>query len=249
LSALITIDRALSANVDPIFGAPLSLPEQRLWESILLGGRRRSRTWRDWLHGLGLNLFQGTPFGSSSGGAGGSVNTPETATIGGKSFGNSYPWLYPTSDFQNFDKYGTVALGAANALTSIGGTIAGQVITLNAASNMPWFVPNGFNGFIKTVALDFVANGGAAWTQGVLPPQLQFGLYVNKNPVIDYGQFFYSPGLVIAPSPIAGVHIKEQNLVQMFVTNLTLVNTTQFVEARLQGYYYGKQLEPKDLAF
>jgi len=54
---------------------------------------------------------------------------------------------------------------------------------------------------------------------------------------------------VIAPSPIAGVHIKEQNLVQMFVTNLTLVNTTQFVEARLQGYYYGKQLEPKDLAF
>jgi len=250
MSTVLAIDRALCAGVDPLFGAPLSPGETRLWESILLGARRRRRTWREFLQQLGLSFV--SPFGASSGGAGGSASTPEavgTVTPGGPSFGNAYPWLYPTSDFFNFDKYGTVALGAAAAVTSIGGTLANNVITNNAASNLPWFVPQGYNGYIKTLALDFVANGGAAWTQGVLPPELQFALFVNNQPVFDYGAFFYSPGLVIAPTPIAGVPIKQQNLVQMFVTNLTLANTTQFVEARLQGYYYGTQFQPKDVAY
>lgn len=247
------LQSALVSGVDPIFGAPLSPAEYDLWESIVAGSRKRRRTLREWLANLGISLFQpgGSPFGSSSGGAGGNVNTPETGGVSGngRSFGNSYPWLYPTGDFQNFDKYGTVALPAAAAQASIGGTISNNAITNNAASNMPWYVPARFNGFIKTIALDFVANGGAAWTQGVLPPGLTFALFVNQAPVFDYGSFAFSPGLVVAPSPIAGIHILEQNLVQMFVTNLTLANTTQFVEARVQGYYYGKQFWPKDLAF
>jgi len=253
MNALVTIDRALCAGVDPFFGAPLSPREWRLWESILLGGKRNHRTWKDVLRDLGLKFFQpgSNPFGASSGGAGGNVNTPEAvgSEAPKKSFGNSYPWLYPTSDFQNFDKYGTLALPAAGTLTLIGGTITNNAITTNAASNMPWIVPTGFNGFIKTIALDFVANGGAAWTQGVLPPGLEFSLQVNNFPAFDYGMFFYSPGLIIAPTPIAGVPIKEQNLVAMYCENLTIAVTTQFVEARLQGYYYGKEFEPKELAF
>lgn len=254
MRALLTLDRALSSGVDPLFGAPLSLPEQALWESILLGARRRRRTWREWLSQLGLSLFnpQGSPFGSSSGGAGGNTSTPQTAAADdGPGFGNAYPWLYPTQDFLNFDKYGTVALpatGTANQV-SVGGTVSNGVITYNAASNLPFFVPKGSNGYIKTIALDFVANAGAAWTQGVLPPQLQFALFVNQQAAFDYGSFFYSPGTVISPTPVAGVPIKETQLVQLFLTNLTLVNTTQYVEARLQGYFYGKQYEPKGLAF
>jgi hypothetical protein len=257
-SVIAQLDGCLCAGVDPLFGAPLSPAEVNLWESILLGAKRRRRTWREWLEQLQIKLFNpsGSPFGSTSGGAGGNAITPETAggpPSTGLSFGDSYPWLYPTSDFQNFDKYGTVLLpatGTANAVY-VGGTVSGATgaITLNAASNLPFYVPIGYNGFIKTLALDFVANGGAAWTQGVLPPALQFALQVNFQPVVDYGAFFFSPGTVIAPSPIAGVPIKEQNLVALILTNLTLANTTQYVEGRLQGYFYGKALEPKGLAF
>lgn len=233
-----------------MFGAPLSLPEQRLWESILLGAKRRQRTWREWLEGLRLSFFNpsSSPFGTSSGGAGGNASTPETGIGAGTSFGNSYPWLYPTSDFLAFDKWGCVALPAVNTPTFIGGTIANNQITWNAASNLPFIVPKGLHGFIKTIAAELVANGGAAWTPGVLPPQMQLAIQVNQNPAFDYGSFFYSPGLVQAPTPVAGIPIKELNLVAGIVTNLTLVVTTQFVTMRLQGYFYGKQFEPTGMA-
>jgi hypothetical protein len=248
LSAAAIIERNLFRGADPVFGGPLSAAEARLWEHILVGVHRRRRTWREWL-AQGLLFFKGTPFGPSSGGAGGSLNAAELGGAG-RSFGNSYPWLFPTADFRNFDKYGTVALGAVNAQTSIGGTVAGQAITYNDASDLPWFVPPGYNGFIKAMALDFVANGGTPWVQGELPPGLSFGLMVDRKAAEDYGTFFFSPGVVTAPTPLAGVPIKENNLVQLFVTNLALgAPSTQFVEARLQGYYYGKDLEPKELAF
>jgi hypothetical protein len=252
----LVIESSLGANVDPIFGAPLSLPERLLWQHILNGGgKRRGWNWREQLDKLlrGISFASPTsPFGAGSGGAGGNVTTAQAQALAKgdtPSFGNSYPWLYPTSDFINFDKYGTVALPAIGATAGIGGTVSGAAITNNAASSLPFVVPVGYNGFVKTMALDFVANAGAAWTQGVLPPQLQFGMSVSQGSAYDYGTFFFSPGTVPAPSPLAGIPIKEQQIVQMFVTNLTLTQTTQFVEARLQGYYYGKTLEPTSLAY
>ena len=147
------------------------------------------------------------------------------------------------SSFQHLDKYGTLALPAIAAQ-------GGAIIGANAASTMPWTVPQGFNGFLKTLALEFVANGGAAWTPGVLVagvPPLQFILMVNGHPATDYGNICYSPGAINSPTPFAGVPIKEGNLVEVLVLNNSIVVTTQFVEARLQGYYYPKSLEPQDM--
>jgi hypothetical protein len=223
---------------DPFFGAPLSAPERRLWESILLPRRRKSQ-------GLGLQAWLGamlrrasTPFGASSGGAGGSVQTSQLGTVPAAGY---WPvWLYPTPDFQNFDKYGTVALPAETVSATIGGPIS----ALNASSSMPWAVPQRRNGFIKTMAIEYVPNGGEAWTPGVLPAELTFDLTVNNAAVPDYGNIAYSPGAINAPTPCAGIPIKEKNQVLLTVTNNSLTVTTQYVHARLQGYYYGKQFEP-----
>jgi hypothetical protein len=222
----------MSAIVLPF---PLSLPERRLWNNILAGGGRgRRRRWPDWLAFIRKNPFS----------AGSNVNSAEVEQQLAHDNGNQFPWLYPTSDFQHFDKYSTVALPA------IAGTPAGFTSITQGANqnfNLPFTVPAGYNGFIKTVGIDFVANGGAAWTQGVIPQQLAFRILVNGVPATDYGNFAFSPGTVPSPTALAGVPIKEKNVVEVDVWNLAIAVTTQFVEARLQGYFYGKHLEPKDM--
>lgn len=158
--------------------------------------------------------------------------------------GNLFPWLFPTADFRNFDKFGSVALPAAGTATEIGDS------DLANGNSMPWNVPKGYNGFIRSIAIEFVANASAhLWTPGVLPVELLFTLFVNNKPAYDYGGIAYSPGRIFAPTPIWGVPIKEGNLVEILVTNKTITADTQFVMARLQGFYYGKQFEPKGLAF
>jgi hypothetical protein len=228
--------------------APMSKPEFRLWR-WLLGEERLAKLRRE-IRGAMTFQHERWPFGPGSGGAGGSVGTGTLMQAvkkdeGGGTWtqtedpGNRYPHLYPTFDYQAVDKYGTVALPAIGA----GFTVIGN----NASSLLPFVVPNGFNGFIKVIANDFVANGGAAWTPGVIPQQLAFEILRDTNPVVDYGNFSYSAGTVVSPTPIAGFPIKEGETVSMLVSNLGIVVTTQFVEARLQGYYYGKQLEPKEM--
>lgn len=240
---------------------PMSRPEYRLWRWLL--GETKLQKLRRELRGI--FGFKTSAFGPGSAGAGGPLDTDEFAelldaklfgdsgssagsTASGKKVrdpGNRYPWLFPTADFQPFDKYGTIALPAiAATFTSIGGT---SPTTTNASSNLPFQVPNRFNGFVKTLANDFVANGGAAWVQGVLPAQLLFQILRQTDPVPDYGSFAYSTGLVINPTSISGFPIKEGEIVYFQVSNQSIAVTTQFVEARMQGYFYGKQLEPKEM--
>ena len=177
-------------------------------------------------------------FGSAAGGSAPEATWIERLLIRA---GSTYPWLYPTPDFQNFDKFGAVALPAAAASAPMLASVAGNTL--------PFTVPKGFNGFIKAIAIEYVPNGGAAFTPGVIPQQLAFTLSINGVPAPDYGNLAYSPGAIQSPTPVAGIPIKEGNVVLVTVKNLTLVATTQFVMARLQGYYYGKQFEPKNLAF
>ena len=220
------------------FGAPLSLAEIRLWRSVFLADRSRHKA-----------KFGQGGFGLRGGSGGSSISASEEFADGLESGGeaNALPWLYPPSSFQQLDKYGTLALPAIAATPSSIGGVPGA---LNQASNMPWNVPQGFNGFLKTLAIEFVANGGAAWTPGVLVggvPPLQFQLLVNGHPATDYGNICYSPGAINAPTSFAGVPIKEGNLVEILVLNNSIVVTTQFVHGRVQGYYYPKSLEPKDM--
>jgi len=153
----------------------------------------------------------------------------------GQNIGNLLPWLYPTVDFLNLDKFSSVAL------PSIGST----------ATILSFLVPAGRNGRIAAVGLDFVANGGAAFTQGLLPLQLTFSIStdVRGYGFPDFGSFGFSPGPVSAPTPIAGLMIKDGQRIVCTVTNNSITASTQFVAMRLLGYFYGKIFEPRGTSY
>lgn len=187
---------------------------------------------------------QNSPFGPSSGGAGGEVSAAESQLLRRIQSGNAYPWLYPTSDFQNFDKFGSVALPEATASATVGDG------NLDNGNSLPFTVPKGYNGYIKAIAFNVEPNGSSnLWVPGVVPPQLIFVLYINGVPAADYGQVAYSPGRIFSPTPIAGVPIKEGNEVSVTVQNVSIAADTQFVMARLQGFYYGVRYQPKEVAY
>ena len=225
---------------DPFFGAPLSPPERRLWEHLLLA-RRKRKTWPE--HFWMLLKRATSPFGPGSGGAGGSLTSAELGgTSAAKPQGTDWPvWLYPTPDFQNFDKYGSTALAAPPSTGTIGDGVFAN------GNSMPWTVLKGYNGFIKTIAIQDTAG---VWTPGVATFQISFALTVNKVAPPDYGLIAYSPGLVVAPAPIAGVPIKSLNPVAITFSNVAIdPGAGDSVYARLQGYYYGQHYEPKGVAF
>jgi len=226
---------------DPIFGAPLSPPERRLWEHLLLP-RRKRKTWPEhfWMF-----LRRATsPFGPGSGGAGGSLTSAELGgTAAAKPQGTDWPvWLYPTPDFQNFDKFGATTLLAGPTTGTIGDGVFAN------GNSMPWTVLKGYNGFIKTIAIEEIEG---EWVPGFLPLALTFALTVNAVAPPDYGLIAYSPGLVVAPAPIAGVPIKSLNVVKITYNNISVTpgEGGDGLRARLQGYYYGQHYEPKGVAF
>jgi hypothetical protein len=219
---------------DPYFGLPLTPFEREVWLRILMP----KKSWRERMH---LLLKRATsPFGAGSGGAGGNLSTSELGTVPGGAA--SWPvWLYPTPDFQNFDKYGATALAAGPSTGTVGDGVYAN------GNSMPWQVPKGLNGFIKTMAIQDTAG---LWTPGVATFQMSFTLLVNAVSPPDYGLIAYSPGLVVAPAPIAGVPIKSLNEVELTFDNASIdPGAGDSVYARLQGYYYGQQYEPKEMAF
>lgn len=225
---------------DPLFGLPLTPFEREVWRGIL----HPKKSWPERMHLLLARAL--TPFGAGSGGAGGNVSTAEQKTQGTAQAAGSWPvWLYPTPDFQNFDKFGSTALAA--------GPQSGVVGDGNQSNGntMPWTVPKGYNGFIKTLAIQETEGEWLPGTPGAAPLVLTFQLTVNAVAPPDYGKINYSPGLIVAPSPLAGVPIKEQNKVQLAFTNTSITpgGSGDWVIARMQGYYYGKQYEPKAMAF
>jgi hypothetical protein len=142
-------------------------------------------------------------------------------------FFNLFPWLWPTADFREFHKYGSVALPAATATV------------------VSFTVPNGRNGRITGLGMDFQANGGAAFTQDVLPYELTFAILVNNQPAFyDLASFNYLIGSVSVPFGLTGLLIKEAQTISLTVTNNAIAVGTQFVAAHFTGYFYGKQYEP-----
>ena len=160
-----------------------------------------------------------------------SGNAPAPKGYGANSF-NVSPWLFPPSDYRDLEKYGSVALPAIGA----------------SAIVLQFIVQSGRAAKITAVGIDFTANGGAAFTQNVLPFQLTFNLLLNGRPAFfDWAVFNYLPGSVSLPDIISGIQLREGQTVAVQVTNNSLVVTTQFVAARLQGYFYSNALEAKIL--
>jgi hypothetical protein len=173
----------------------------------------------------GFNV-RGKP-GTGTGVSGESGPPPTQPGAGTAGVGNLLPWLYPTADFVNFDKFGAVALPAA------GGA---------AATILKFRVDNGRMGKITQMGIDFVANGGAAYVQGIVPPQLTFSIQADgKTSFRDYEQFFFLQGAVSAPTPINGLMLRERDEVHIAVFNVSLTVSTQFVTARALGYSFSKK--------
>jgi len=159
------------------------------------------------------------------------------AAGGAAGIGNLLPWLYPTADFLNLDKYNSVLLPAVSATAII----------------LQFTVPPGRNGKITQLGIDVVAyvDGDAPFIQGVIPPQLTFSISTDQKgyKFQDYEAFNFVPGAVSAPTPINGLMIKENQTIYVKVTNNTLTLGQQVVGARVLGYLYSKNLEPKVLGY
>lgn len=192
--------------------------------------------------GGGTGTGTGGGGGVAPGGAAGaasaasSASTASTAGSGTAGVGNLLPWLYPTADFRNFDKYGAVGLPAIGATAVI----------------LQFVVDNGRNGKITQMGIDFVivaASGAQVFTQGLVPAQLIFQIAANGKPFKDYEQFPYSPGAVSAPTPINGLMLKENDVITVSVKNVSIAITaaSQFLSCRLLGYNFSKNLLPKIL--
>jgi len=192
----------------------------------------RTRTRTAW----GANVIQAPAPGSAAKAAG------ETA--------NDTPWLNPTSDFLPFDKgpgSGDNSTGSV-ALPAIGAT----------ATILQFTVQGGRFGRVMALGIDFIANGGAAFTPSLVPAQLVFSITQDAvtqtgggmpAPFPDYGAFTFLPGSVILPVPIAGLMLKENQLVKVSVKNISVVVTTQFLAARLVGYFYPKRRQSPNAGF
>jgi hypothetical protein len=184
--------------------------------------------------GGGTGTGPGSGGGVGSGAAAGPASPSTSAGSGTAGVGNMLPWLYPTADFRNFDKFGSVALPAIGATAII----------------LKFTVDNGRNGKATQLGIDYVfVTGSAAYLQGSLPAPLTFSIQANGKPFKDYEQFQFSPGAVSAPTPINGLMLKENDVITILVTNNTIVVTagTQWLAARMLGYNFSKNLMPKIL--
>jgi len=187
----------------------------------------------------------GTGGGSGGGGGtagGGSVPTaataaPEATGAGTAGIGNLLPWLYPTADFKNVDKFGAVALPAIGAWADI----------------LVYSVEQGRCQKITQLGIDFVQNGGTAYVQGTVPPQLRFFIGVNGSPAIagrpgrpfaDYSgpNFAFLPGAVSAPTPVNGLMLRERDELHIAVFNVSVVVTgKESLAARALAYSFSKK--------
>lgn len=175
------------------------------------------------------------PFTADVGPAASSGLSPASGS-GTAGIGNLLPWLYPTADFKNVDKFGAVALPAIGTWADIlvFNTEQGRCLKLTQ------------------LGIDFVPNAGAAYTQGVVPAQLKFFIGVNGSPATptrpgkpfaDYSppNFLFLPGAVSAPTPINGVMVRERDEVHVSVFNVNIVVSTQSLAARVLAYSFSKK--------
>ena len=132
-------------------------------------------------------------------------------------------WLFPSVDSEAFDYVSYVALPAIGA----------QGVIIN------FKVPEGFNGIIKRFGNVYVGSG---FTEG--SGALQWQLLANGTPITNYENIPASLGATAAPSEVSSIRIKEGELIQLVVNNISLAVGGAFSGGRLGGWFYPKDLEP-----
>lgn len=136
--------------------------------------------------------------------------------------------LYMPAEGVAFDQIGYITLPAVGATATI----------------LSFVVPDGFHGVIQRIGNVYVGGG---FTEGSQPPQLQWAITSNGEPVRGYDAIPASLGSTANPSAVAGILIKEGTLIVLQITNNSLVVSSAFSGGRLGGYFYPTSLEPEQV--
>lgn len=137
-----------------------------------------------------------------------------------------YPvWLKPSADSNAFDFVNYVALPGVG--------VTGVIISFK--------VPDGMNGIIKRFGNAYVGSG---FTEG--SGTLIWQLLANSQPVPNYDAIPASLGATASPSEVSSIRIKESQLIQLVINNVSLAVGGAMAGGRLGGWFYPKDQEPKD---
>jgi hypothetical protein len=111
-------------------------------------------------------------------------------------------------------------------------------------------IPDGRMAMVKRIANVFVGGGFQEGQGGVIWQILLDGTNA-LNPVVApfFDNIVASLGTVAAPSTIDGIRVREGNLLQLIVKNVSIVLAGQFIGGRLGGYFYPVELDPDDASF
>lgn len=111
-------------------------------------------------------------------------------------------------------------------------------------------IPEGRMAMVKRIANVFVGGGFQEGQGGVVWQILLDGTNPN-NPVVApfFDNILASLGSVSAPSTIDGIRVREDNLLQLIVKNVSIVVSGQVIGGRLGGYFYPIELDPDDAGF
>jgi hypothetical protein len=111
-------------------------------------------------------------------------------------------------------------------------------------------IPEGRMAMVKRIANVFVG-GGFTEGQGGVVWQILLDGTNPINPVVApfFDNIVASLGSVNSPSKIDGIRVKEGNLLQLIVKNVSIVVSGQLVGGRLGGYFYDIGLDPPDATF
>lgn len=110
-------------------------------------------------------------------------------------------------------------------------------------------VPEGRHGMIKRLANVFVGGGFQEGQGGVIWQLIQDANAPGQPIIPFFDNIVASLGSVSNPSTIDGIRIREGNLVQLIVTNVSVVVSGQVIGGRLGGYFYPIEVDPEDVSF
>jgi hypothetical protein len=135
---------------------------------------------------------------------------------------------------EDFEAHGYVAIPAIGA----------SVVVVSVP------IPEGRMAMVKRIANVFVGGGFQEGQGGIVWQILLDGTNAN-NPVVApfFDNIVASLGSVANPSTIDGIRVKEGNLLQLIVKNVSVAVAGQFIGGRLGGYFYDIALDPVDASF
>lgn len=137
----------------------------------------------------------------------------------GSDFQLAPPWVEAPQNFLSFDEAGTVALPAAPSVDT-------TILSL--------LVPDGYDGIIKTISLNF-AGGGFVQASGTIV----WRLLADGQAIRNYSNITSEKGSPEQPRAISGgIRVFSGQLITAVVNHVSDVTLTGDVVATLGGWFY-----------